>query len=491
MAPERGQAGEEAEHGDHEDQRRRRGRRARQQGAGPPAGGVERASLIAASLRRGRRVRRPSSRCSTGWPDAGDQVLVVGGDQHGGAQPVQLDEQPEDAQGHLVVDVAGRLVGQQDVGPADHGAGDGQPLLLAAGQGRRAWRACGAQADPGQQLGHVGAVVGRLAAGDAQRQGGVVEGRQVVEQAEVLEHHADAAAQEAAGRAAATWPDVLAEQVARGPATGWRPGRSASAASSCPPPTAPVRKWKEPGGSVEVDVPQHLRPAAIAHADAVEAEDRRQRRRIARAALAVSGHGGRNRRPRIEGAGASDSAVMILTCPECATRYFVDDDAGRPGRPHRACASCGARWTRHARSADRRRSVAPRRRRSPATPPTPSAPEPAALVSDLPGEALPKVFRAKAEDREAGCARRAATGVVWAGMAAVLAVLVAGAVVFRVERGAACGRGRAAAYAAVGLPVNPLGLVDRGACGPSRRCRTADAALSVSGVDPQHRATRR
>ncbi|MDB5422733.1 MAG: hypothetical protein JWQ29_149, partial [Phenylobacterium sp.] len=44
-------------------------------------------------------------------------------------------------------------------------------------------------------------------------------------------------------------------------------------------------------------------------------------------------------------AGASDSSVMILTCPECATSYFVDDSrvpaAGRLVK----CTSCGARWT--------------------------------------------------------------------------------------------------------------------------------------------------
>ena len=34
---------------------------------------------------------------------------------------------------------------------------------------------------------------------------------------------------------------------------------------------------------------------------------------------------------------------MILTCPECATSYFVDDSKVPAGRQVK-CSNCGARW---------------------------------------------------------------------------------------------------------------------------------------------------
>lgn len=177
---------------------------------------------------------------------------------------------------------------------------------------------------------------------------------------------------------------------------------------------------------------------------------------------------------------------MILTCPDCSTSYFVDDakipEQGRVVK----CASCGNRWTA--------------RREAPAEPVTPAA-EPA--VADTPpapvdqpsvdtaaaaleveptgraGEALPRAFRAKADDtrrlREA-----AATGVVWAGMSAALALLIVVAVVFRVDV-VRLWPSAAGAFASVGLPVNSVGLAIEGvAFEPA--LQDGHAALSVSGM---------
>src|SRR5579864_37302 len=50
------------------------------------------------------------------------QGNIVGGDDDRGAGFVQLDEKPEQALSQLGIDVAGRLVRQQELGPGDHGA---------------------------------------------------------------------------------------------------------------------------------------------------------------------------------------------------------------------------------------------------------------------------------------------------------------------------------------------------------------------------------
>ena len=152
---------------------------------------------------------------------------------------------------------------------------------------------------------------------------------------------------------------------------------------------------------------------------------------------------------------------MILTCPSCATSYFTPDDAvGANGRRVR-CQSCAHVW--HATH------DAPLELTSAVPVPPPPAPEPTPAaagfgkrdeaepdLSETSAPELPKAFRARAEQQRR--LRRAAThGAVWAGLASVFIGLVAAAWLFRIEIVDFFPRA-GAAYAAVGLPVNPTGL---------------------------------
>lgn len=148
---------------------------------------------------------------------------------------------------------------------------------------------------------------------------------------------------------------------------------------------------------------------------------------------------------------------MILTCPECAASYFVDDDRIPSTGRLVKCASCGARWTAKPEPAGEPELelVASPDEGAFAREPTP-APEPEPAASDLPGEALPKMYRAKVDTSRK--VRQAATmGIVWASLA--VALLVAGALAFVFRADVVRGWPKAAGvYAAVGFPVNATGL---------------------------------
>ncbi len=173
---------------------------------------------------------------------------------------------------------------------------------------------------------------------------------------------------------------------------------------------------------------------------------------------------------------------MILTCPGCATRYFVADDrVGPEGRTVR-CASCSMKWTA--------------KPEAPLTLATPQDlmitdfdpmglnpagvidPEPAATLSELPGDELPKVLRERAQTREK--MREAATqGVIWAVLLGGLAALVGGSIVLRQDVARLWPR-TAGAYAMIGLPVNLVGLaIENQHAQPA--LRDGHAALVVSG----------
>ena len=164
----------------------------------------------------------------------------MGGDDDRGAEPVELDEQPEQAVADGRIDIAGGLVGEQELGPADHGPGDGRALLLAAGQDLGVGVDALAEPDPVQQVGHVVGVVALLLAHDAQGQRHILPGGEVVEQAEILENDADSAPERrpAAGRQIG---DILAKNEDQTPA-GRRDMKRRRKSEVFPAPDGPVRK---------------------------------------------------------------------------------------------------------------------------------------------------------------------------------------------------------------------------------------------------------
>jgi predicted Zn finger-like uncharacterized protein len=153
---------------------------------------------------------------------------------------------------------------------------------------------------------------------------------------------------------------------------------------------------------------------------------------------------------------------MILTCPECATSYFVDDDripaAGRSVK----CSSCGNRW----RALPEGESELGPQPAAPATAAVPfpvSEPEdvaPAGSSDDLefvPGPA-PASRQAKPKAKAKGGSRGLAIGVMVLGLLAA----GAGAVAALREQVAGMVPGTAPLFAAIGLPVNTLGLAFEG-----------------------------
>lgn len=166
---------------------------------------------------------------------------------------------------------------------------------------------------------------------------------------------------------------------------------------------------------------------------------------------------------------------MILTCPDCATRYFVPDDKVGPAGRTVKCSSCGNRWTAHAEP-DLELFVDPEAGAVAAEPLAKTAEAPLAA---LPGEELPKAFRQKATTERR--VREAATaGIVWSGMGVALLALVVSGVVFR-GKVVDIWPSAAAAYAGVGLPVNRIGLIIEDVRAEAA-LQDGHAALAVSGV---------
>lgn len=165
---------------------------------------------------------------------------------------------------------------------------------------------------------------------------------------------------------------------------------------------------------------------------------------------------------------------MILTCPECATSYFVDDGAVGQGRTVR-CTGCSASWRAEPSPALELRNspeegaigLAPHRRAADLS------------LGALGGEDLPKAIRARAQDQKK--VREAATaGAVWAGIGAAFALVIVTAMVFRIDV-VRIWPTTASAYAAVGMPVNRVGLTIEGVKADPA-LEAGRAALAVTGT---------
>ncbi|HEY0436222.1 MAG TPA: DUF3426 domain-containing protein, partial [Phenylobacterium sp.] len=148
---------------------------------------------------------------------------------------------------------------------------------------------------------------------------------------------------------------------------------------------------------------------------------------------------------------------MILTCPECATSYFVDDArlpaAGRTVK----CSHCGAKWTARPEG-----EPPPAPQPVPTPPPQPATRPPPPPADDIVVEGPEPAAEAPIVPRPRASAtpRPRADGKVWvwAVSAGAVVALVAAVLVFRgpiVRQWPQSG----AAYKTLGVPVNDVGLV--------------------------------
>src|SRR6185295_11006228 len=121
------------------------------------------------------------------------QLVIVGGDDDRGAEPIELDKEAQQPARHLRIDVSGRLVGEQQLRFVNNGPSNRGALLFSAREHGRERMHAIAQSDPLQKIGHVLLVVRNALAGDPQRQGDVLPVTEWIRKPETLEDNADPA----------------------------------------------------------------------------------------------------------------------------------------------------------------------------------------------------------------------------------------------------------------------------------------------------------
>lgn len=178
---------------------------------------------------------------------------------------------------------------------------------------------------------------------------------------------------------------------------------------------------------------------------------------------------------------------MILTCPNCSMRYSASASAiGVSGRKVR-CASCGHSWMVDAQGKTLEAQVhaepAPQAEPEPLVEATQVSepkvePETPAEESRQAKPEVAKALRARREAERQQKARRRSMGI-WAVIAASLVIVLALAVVFRVNV-VRLWPNTGSAFAAVGLPVNRFGLEVHD-LSAARQIQAGSTVLAISG----------
>ena len=137
------------------------------------------------------------------------------------------------------VQVAGRLVGEDDLGVGDHRARHADQLLLAARQLARIQVLLPDNLKPVEDVGHHALPILAADVPVRERDLEILVHRQVVEQVIALEHEPDVLLVELGALLRVQPVDGLAEEVDTRPTRRRRACRGCAAASTCPRPTAP------------------------------------------------------------------------------------------------------------------------------------------------------------------------------------------------------------------------------------------------------------
>ena len=174
--------------------------------------------------------------------------------------------------------------------------------------------------------------------------------------------------------------------------------------------------------------------------------------------------------------------TMILTCPRCSARYAVGSAKIPTGGRTVRCVACRHKWT--ARRADGELEPWEEVPPPPAAPKNPEAPP---IVIPEPEPSAPDAFEdlepmipAPVSDRKGKGKGKSglSSRLVWAGLAAVLALIAVGVALFRNPIVRLWPK-TAALYAAAGVSVNGVGLVIE-QTSPTRAVQNGQAILGVS-----------